>query len=87
MTEKVQAPVGLSDAVSNFRYGTTEYRGVIALAEQARRSEDDQEWWNDNPMHAHFDALLAGAKALLAAADYLVAEVEAYDTKHGKEGA
>ena len=37
-------------------------------------------------MHPHFDALLDGAKALLKAADHLVAEVEAYDAKHGKGG-
>lgn len=87
MTEKVEAPIGLSDAVGNFIYGTTEYRGVIALADEARHADDNQEWWNKNPMHPHFDALLGGAKALLAAADYLVAEVEAYDAKHRKGGA
>ncbi len=82
MNQPVEAPIGLSDATNNFRYGTTAHRGVIALAEQARHAEDEQEWWNENPMHAHFDALLAGAKALLVARDHFV--VEAYDAKHGK---
>lgn len=87
MTEKVEAPIGLSDAVGGFTYGSTADRGVIALAEQARNAEDEQGWWNENPMTPHFDGLLAAAKALLAAADHLVADVEAYDAKHRKGGA
>ena len=86
MTEKVEAPIGLSDAVNNFTCCSISPRGVIALAQQARYNDDESEWWYENPMHPHFDALLDGAKALLKAADHLVAEVEAYDAKHGKGG-
>lgn len=88
MTEKVDAPIGLSDAVGGFTYGSLADRGVIALAEQARHAEDEQEeFWNENPMTPHFDGLLAAAKRILAAADYLVAEVEAYDAKYRRQGA
>lgn len=86
MTEKVEAPIGLSDAVGNFIYGSTGHRGVIALAEQARTNDDMTTWWHENPMVTHFDALLDAANALSAAADHFVAEVEAYDAKHGKRG-
>ena len=87
MTEKVEAPIGLSDAVNNLTCCSISPRGVIALAQQARYNDDESEWWYENPMLPHFEALLDGAKALLAAADHLAAEVEAYDAKHGKGGA
>ena len=82
MTETIDAPVALSDAIGDYVTATRAAAGTFQLAGVAAGSD---EWYTRAASLETLEALLESGKELREAGKFLCDQVNAYAVKHNLE--